>query len=625
MEENKKKGVLQKIKSFAVKRKKLFAILVIVGILIVGGIIYGAVSGGAEYEYTTTMAEKGSLTQTVDATGSVESAKEIDLNFKKTGKLYTLHVEVGDQVEEGRLLAELDAKDEILALEKARANLASAHAELNLKIVGESRESIQVSEEEVRKAQANLENAQTDLENTIANNQETIRQKELDVSKYSSAYKNAKNGAELDIDNAYNDVRITLFGNLLAANEAIQEADNILGIDNTLINDDFEDYLGVIDKQHLTDAQDLYELAGEEQEESSSLINNLSSQSSYVEIESAMADMEDFLLLVDSLLYKVKLTLDNTTTGTGLSLTELNTKKSTINTERTTINTEQTSLETDKQAINSAKVDAESSVDTAQDNLKAAEAALEKAKVDADSSYKSAVSQVNIAEAALESAKASLALKKAAPRRVDLASLEARVEEARANLELAEQDLENTRIKSPIAGIVTKINYEIGEHTSLNEPVMVVLGGDLLRIEVDISESDIPKVKKGDSVAITFDAFGEDREFKGTVNSIEPAETLIQDVVYYQVKIDIDNPSEDIKPGMTANVDILTATRDDVVYMPQRAVVRRNGEQIVRILENGEEKEVPVELGLYADEGLVEVKSGVNPGDEVITFKKEKQ
>jgi len=145
------------------------------------------------------------------------------------------------------------------------------------------------------------------------------------------------------------------------------------------------------------------------------------------------------------------------------------------------------------------------------------------------------------------------------------------------------------------------------------------------KIEVDISESDIPKIKIDDQVKITFDAFGEDKVFGGKVISVDPAETVIQDVVYYQVDISINDSSQEIKPGMTANVEILTASRRNVLYVPQRSVIRENGKQIVRILKGVKVEEAPVQIGLRANDGLIEIISGVEEGEEVVTYIKEKK
>jgi len=111
-------------------------------------------------------------------------------------------------------------------------------------------------------------------------------------------------------------------------------------------------------------------------------------------------------------------------------------------------------------------------------------------------------------------------------------------------------------------------------------------------------------------------------KFEGQVILIYPAETVIQDVVYYKVKVELNESTYEIKSGMTANCDILTDHRENVLTMPARALQERNGRQFVRILVNGKPAERDVTVGLRGDEGEIEVISGLNAGDKVIILEK---
>ncbi|MDD5043209.1 MAG: efflux RND transporter periplasmic adaptor subunit [Patescibacteria group bacterium] len=620
---------------------KKIIIVAIAGFLVTAVSVFAFTkTRGPDFEYTTEKVKRGNLTQTVEATGSVKPETDMDLSFKVTGKLFKNHVKVGDKVEAGQILSELDATDALLEVEKARSSLASANANLNLKIIGESRESIKVYEEDVAKAKSNLKKVQTDLDNTKKSNEESVREAELNVAKYETALASAKADLEnskktdtQEIGNAYEDARTTLLGNLVALSTAMNDMDNILGIDNRGINDDFESLLGILRLQTKINAEDAYKLTATKKETVEPWVGVLDADSSYDEIKIVVSNMKDLLSLASDALSKTRTMLDSTITGTGLTLSSLNTLKTTINTDRSSINTESTSLQTKEQAILTAELNYNkhvdtytSAVETAEDNLASAEQSLTTAKVDADNAYKAAVNQVEIMRSALAAAEASLAYKKAPPRQADLASLEAQVSEARAALNLAEQNLENTKIKAPAAGVITSVEYEVGEQISLTKPAISMVGNEgELKVEVDISESDISKVKSGNEVKITFDAFGEDRVYSGKVTSVEPAETIIDDVVYYRVNVSIDGGKEEIKPGMTANTDILTARRDNVLCIPGRAIIRQNNEQMVRILEKKEVREIPVQIGLRADEGLVEVLSGLKEGEEVVAYIKEKK
>jgi len=135
----------------------------------------------------------------------------------------------------------------------------------------------------------------------------------------------------------------------------------------------------------------------------------------------------------------------------------------------------------------------------------------------------------------------------------------------------------------------------------------------------NISEVDIGIIDLGQPVNITFDAFSEE-EFSGRVIEINPAETLIQGVVYYKIKTAMEMENKKIKPGMTANLIITTDSRENVLILPQRAVTEKEGKKLVKIPENKGYKEVEVETGLRGSQGEIEIISGLKQGDIVITF-----
>jgi len=128
-------------------------------------------------------------------------------------------------------------------------------------------------------------------------------------------------------------------------------------------------------------------------------------------------------------------------------------------------------------------------------------------------------------------------------------------------------------------------------------------------------------------VDVTLDAFGDDVHFDGAVVSIEPGETEISGVVYYKTKVLMDDyPDRPVKSGMTANVNINTDRQDGVLVLPRRAVIFKDAKKIVRVLTNKEKvefEEREVTTGLEGNDGLVEILSGLQKGEEVITFLKE--
>jgi HlyD family secretion protein len=109
-----------------------------------------------------------------------------------------------------------------------------------------------------------------------------------------------------------------------------------------------------------------------------------------------------------------------------------------------------------------------------------------------------------------------------------------------------------------------------------------------------------------------------DKIFKGRIISINPTEKLIEGVVYYQVKISLEELSDEVKPGMTADLIIKTAFRENVLIIPEDAIQEKDDKTIVEILKDNIVEEKEVEIGLEGSDNMVEVVSGVLEGEKVI-------
>lgn len=228
---------------------------------------------------------------------------------------------------------------------------------------------------------------------------------------------------------------------------------------------------------------------------------------------------------------------------------------------------------------------------------------------------------VKQAEQTLAQTEAQLNLKTAPARSYDILSAEAGVASAQAALLRANNDLAERIISAPVSGIITKVNSEVGETNSLAQPVMVLLADSKQEIKVQVPESDIAKLKVSQITDITFDALGSNEHFIGHVAFIDPASTVIQDVVYYEVTVFFDSNDDRIKPGMTANVDIESGKKSGVLVVPLRAVKYENKKSYVEVLSGEQVLRKDVEIGLKGDDGLVELVSGLSEGESVITFK----
>ena len=228
---------------------------------------------------------------------------------------------------------------------------------------------------------------------------------------------------------------------------------------------------------------------------------------------------------------------------------------------------------------------------------------------------------LNSAESIYNKALVDLQELQAPPRNVDIAVFQADVDKYQANMSEFSQKLRDASIIAPFSGIVAKIDGKVGEVMSANDRIVVSLispGG--FQIKADISEADISKVDLEDPVKVILDAFPE-QAWTGNIVEIEPAETVIDGVVYYRIKVMFEQIDEKARSGMTADVTIQSDKKENVLQVPYRAIVFKDGKRLVRILDNGIQ-EIEVVTGLKGSNGEIEILSGLNQGQEIITFMK---
>jgi HlyD family secretion protein len=224
--------------------------------------------------------------------------------------------------------------------------------------------------------------------------------------------------------------------------------------------------------------------------------------------------------------------------------------------------------------IDPATFDAQ--VDQAHANWMSAKANLEKSEVSLVDTKRTfernkqlfakgyvARSDQDTAETNYETARAQVGVSKAS------------VAQAQAALKTAEINLQYTNIISPVDGIVISRNVDIGQTVaaSFQTPTLFNIAQDLTKMQIDTSvvEADIGKLKVGMSVEFTVDAYP-DTTFKGRVAVVRLAPIIVQNVVTYDVVVLVDNPDFKLKPGMTANVSIITSAKDAVLRIPNAAL-----------------------------------------------------
>lgn len=533
--------------------KKTVIIISVCVIIIGAGLAYWGIWGRQDISYTKVSVERGEVVQNVSVTGTVISAKQINLGFETTGKVDNVAVKVGDSVLRDQVLISLDAAELNAQLQAGLAAVNVAQAKLTQTLTGSRPEDIQVY-------QAAADGA------------------EVNVASKEQALIDAGNDADNDLDEAHGDA-------LDATRTAYTKVDRAIIITYAAVRKSY------FDNENVT-------LAFNVQAKENIVLNDLSLAESYLEtaetnsthgnIGSVLNQMKVVIVSARDALAYLRSALDDTSVSSSVSAAD----ETSVDTERTNIDTQLTSLTSAEQSITSTEADNRTNINVAQANLDAANSALEKAQDE-------------------------LTLVKAGPRQTDIDLAQAELDQAWANYRQSQEKVNKTILKAPMDGVVTAIEKEEGETAQASSIIVSMMGTEHFQIEANISETDIAKVNLEDGVEITLDALGPSEIFTGQIIEIDPAETVISGVIYYKIASVFDVEDERIKSGMTANLDIQTNRRDNVLCLPYYLIQRVNGQRYVKILENGEAKEKAIKIGLEGEMN-VEILEGLKEGDEVV-------
>lgn len=191
-------------------------------------------------------------------------------------------------------------------------------------------------------------------------------------------------------------------------------------------------------------------------------------------------------------------------------------------------------------------------------------------------------------------------------------------EQARESVRTIEAQMKQSVLVSPMTGVISKFDTRVGEVVTLGKVIARVIKPGSYLLESRVPESDIAKITTGMKAKITFDSLTNDDVFEGEVIEIDPAATIVQDVVSYKVQFRLTKGDDRLKEGMTGNIDVETAKRTGVLWVPYRALTKEGTKTYAEVKRGAENFErVEVTTGLEGDEGTIEVKSGLKEGDEV--------
>lgn len=511
----------------------------------------------------TVSVQKGDVSETVTATGTVETAGTLELSFSTGGTVDSVKVEQGDDVKANQKLATLDdssaqasvtsaqssyvqavnnAKSSTLTLAQAQQAVKDAEKTAKLNKTGYE-QTVTTAKKNLAEAKASWSDSCLDPNGTCPDTDAwaQLRAAEADVANAQTAYQQAVQNATQD--ETTQDISIKHAAtNLQTAQDNYGTACSTYGSGSTQCTSAYNSYIS---------AQQAYETAANSQKAA-----QISGQQSLVNA-------------------------DTKVTAANVALKKL-----------------QASLQ--KQGTDDVK--------TAQEALDSALLAQKKGIATDEKSIESAKDQVASQQAADASVSTSAGT---------ISADQAAIEVAKAGLDEAQSNLKATILRSPVKGTVASISIEKGDTATAGTAVATVIPKASYQIVASFSEADALKLAVGQKATVTFDALSETAE--GTVTEVDilPTTSTTGSVTTYNATITIDEAPDDVRQGMSASVVVTTDEASDVLWVPTAAVTTAGGQSTVTVRTNGVDSTVVVETGLEGDSGT-EITSGLTEGQQVV-------
>lgn len=601
-------------------------------IVIGGPILIGRVTAApAPPEVRTAPVSRGTVTQAVTVSGSVNAGGTLRLNFQASGRVADILVKVGDRVTQGQVLARLDSATLESALAQAQANLASAQARYEQTVAGTASEDVVAARLSVENAQRALDQARRTGDTDIATAKQTLARL---TTTYGSARAHfellstqVRTDAELlataaaDLQRMHTDA--LAYANALpgtAEAKSVQASLNSVttayttaaNTASTVLRDARTEYGGatgaVLTAVTVFDAA-LAAGGGTNAAVTVYQFGQLSYQTATGRLIAAMDAVNGDLTSTQSAI-NASLTTLGTATARGVSDYE---------TVRTLLRALSERLITTQQLVVAAKSRSGQATTQLATVTDAVTTGLVNATQAVPAAQDKAANAIANAEASLASAQNSYAKLTASPKPADVASAYASVLSAQASLTSAETALANATLRAPAAGVVATLTGQIGENASgtTANPFLSIANTTTLALHGTIGEAEVAKLRLGQVATIAVDAIGAGTRLTGKVTLIDPVATIQQGVPVYGVDVTIDVPDPQVRPGMSGTASVILASRTGVLTVPNLAIRTTGGRRGVQVLRNGEAVDAEVVFGLATD-SVTEVVSGLQEGDLVV-------
>ena len=577
----------------------------------------GAVLGRKTMIVQTQKVLLETITESIDVSGVTEPMKKVKMSPQMSGKVSGIYFKEGDWIEMGQTIGQLE-QDQNLLTAKNNALSGLQIAQTNLSNLIDS------TDQDIRAAEIAIETAKIVLDSAKTNGDENVKSSELAVESAEIALNNAEKSLEntkisgnQTIQDSYDSSRTTMQSNVITLNTALTGVGNILGErpGNNSANDAYQNVLGVLNMQSLNNAKNYFPKTRNDYQDLVEEVNNLSSQSLYEEIDSAVNSTKETLNSMSQMLFLTRILLDNTITMSGFSSADLAGLKSSVDFDRNSISAASGSLQAVQQGVINAKLKSDSGNDTVRSAYNSAKIGLEQAEQNFISIKLLSQSQIDTAQKQLESAEAGLEnVKKKS--KLQIAQTEGQVKTAEGQVNSVQAQLNDTVITAPVSGTLNQKYIEIGEMAAAGKPIVSIVNTKDLKIEIALTEFDVAKVFVGQEAKIKIAAYPNE-EFTGKVYFAGSVADQVSKK--FPVKIQLENKDGKIKAGMMTDIEIIAHQEDGVLIIPKSAVFEDDDglEKVYSVDDDSRIKITPVKTEAVGKDELKVIK-GLVEGDEVV-------
>ncbi len=595
--------------------------------------IVTAACGGAQPAAAprTAQVTRGSVTQTVSVSGSVNAAGQVKLNFKSTGKLLEVYVSTGQQVTAGQRLAKLDTSDLEVALAQAQAGVAQAQASYDKATAGASAEDIAIGRGAVDNAQRSLDETQRTTANDITNAQQTLTRlttsytaarsnfdtQSSNVASDAGATQAAVSPFKSQADGAIRDVQASPYqiadavnarSSLNTASAALASALSYAG---DPLNSALNDYVAARD--NVLGSAYAYDAAM-----AASLDTSPASRSFAAATATYGVAANRLSAALDAVSAQLGAAATPLTTSQNLLSTAAVRAYTDFDAVRANVTKLLLAIGTEQQREGAVKAKLTQAANALGPMSDALGSGISNAQQAITSAQEKANSSIIGAQNSVQSAQLSLQKTSAGPKSYDIAGAYASTLSAQANLQQAQNNLANATMTAPVSGLIVSIGSQVGEFVASGgtTPFILLANTSSVALHGTVGEGDVAKLNLGQVATLTVDAVGTAR-MTGRVTAIDPVATIQQGVPVYGVDVTIDVPNPAVRPGMSGTANVILASRSNVLTVPNLAVRTQGTRRYVQVMKDGQTVDADATFGISNDT-VTEVLTGLEEGDVVV-------